>query len=301
MKCIAKGAVRLCFSLAGALAAFPAPAAIVGQGPAGGAAESYKLPISAPRDQGDTDLCWVFATLSMLETNYRVRHPGSHVEFSRGALQRLAIADRLRRFASDASTHLDDSGLAVEALALIRAQGLLASADYRDIFDSDPLYPSLRRRLAAGAKADALIAAALGPIPTLTHLDGAPLTPSAMEKAVLGDENFVEYDVAADGRERVGPSSDPDARPETRVHYAPLAKLTGLIHESLRRGEAVVWGTRDHALLIFGADYDAEGTPLAYWIKDSFAPYVYREAASEVNRVMTDVTVSDPPAATAKE
>ena len=31
-------------------------------------AESYALPITPPLHQGDTGLCWMYATLSMLET-----------------------------------------------------------------------------------------------------------------------------------------------------------------------------------------------------------------------------------------
>ena len=50
-----------------------------------------------PLDQGDTGLCWVFAPLSMLETNYMTRHPGAHVAFSRAALQRNLIDDRFDR------------------------------------------------------------------------------------------------------------------------------------------------------------------------------------------------------------
>jgi len=68
-----------------------------------------------------------------------------------------------------------------------------------------------------------------------------------------------------------------------------------LIHRSLRAGEAVVWGRTDnHALVIFGGDYDADGRPVDYWIKDSFAPYVYRKAAEEIHKVLTDVTLAAP-------
>ena len=59
---------------------------------------------------------------------------------------------------------------------------------------------------------------------------------------------------------RVGLSDDPDARPETLVHDIDLTKAVALIRDSLSRGEAVVWGSTDnHALLIYGADYDATG------------------------------------------
>ena len=287
----------IAFPLAVILALGMAPSAVADrEGEAPPAAESYKLPISPPRDQGGSDLCWAFATLSMLETNYRVRHPGSHIEFSRGALQRHAVADRLRRFNAGESRHLESGGLAVEAIGLIRDNGLVAESDYHDFVDPNALVSPVVERVAASDDDPALHAAiveTLGPIPAVTRLDGVVLTPAALGKAMLGGETWTEYDLAADGVERIGPSSDPDARPETRVRYVPLSRLVGLIHSSLKRGEAVVWGSTDHALLIFGADYDRDGTPLAYWVKDSEPPYISRTPAEDVHKVLTDVTVSD--------
>src|SRR5271166_4042403 len=105
----------------------------------GQVAESYLLPITPPLDQGDSDLCWVYATLSMLETNYMVRHPGSQIALSRGALERDAIADRLLRLIRGEPRNLDNGGLAVEALALIRQNGLLAEDDFYDVLDPDPI------------------------------------------------------------------------------------------------------------------------------------------------------------------
>ena len=68
--------------------------------------------------------------------------------------------------------------------------------------------------------------------------------------------------------------------------------MIDLIHQSLADGRAVVWGSSDHALLIYGGDYDKEGKPLSYLIKDSFAPYTYRRSADDVHRVLNDVTVA---------
>lgn len=104
-------------------------------------------------DQGDSDLCWIFATLSMLETNYRVRHPGSEIELSRGALQLDSIADRFRRRINGKPIALEDGGLAVEALALIRQNGLLSRNDFHDIVGSDPIFPSIEQKLARYANA----------------------------------------------------------------------------------------------------------------------------------------------------
>src|SRR5271165_1172793 len=91
--------------------------------------ERYALPITPPMDQEDSDLCWVFATLSMLETNYMVRHPGSKIALSRGALQVDTIADRFRRRIRGESMPLEEGGLAVEAIDLIRENGLFDQSD----------------------------------------------------------------------------------------------------------------------------------------------------------------------------
>ncbi len=60
--------------------------------------------------------------------------------------------------------------------------------------------------------------------------------------------------------------------------------MVDLIHKSLAHGEAVVIGTADHALLVYGADYDGDGKPLSYLVKDSMAPYLYRAEAESLHQ-----------------
>ena len=142
----------------------------------------------------------------------------------------------------------------------------------------------------------AALAGELGAAPRGTELDGKALTPRELAATVLGDAAWTEYDVARHGAGRVGPSDDPDARPGTTVHYVDLSTAVALIHESLAQGQAVVWGSTDnHALLIYGGDYDANGRPIDYWVKDSFAPYTYRAPAATIHRILTDVTVAVSP------
>ena len=263
------------------------------------AAESYLLPITPPLDQGDSDLCWVYATLSMLETNYTVRHPGSQVALSRGALQRDEIADRFLRLIRGEPRNLDNGGLAVEALALIRQNGLLAEDNFHDVLDPDPIFRGIEQHLAHQAdpagrrkELDETLKTMLGAKPTTTYLDGDALSPAELARAVLGQERWVEFDLARDGVEGWGSPHDPDARPETRVMYVKLNRMIDLIHHSLARGEAVVWGSKDHALMIYGGDYAQDGTALSYWIKDSLAPYTYRADAETIHGKLNDVTVT---------
>ena len=216
-------------------------------------AESYVLPITPPLDQGDSDLCWVYATLSMLETNYLFRHPGSKISLSRGALQRDSIADRFARLIRGERSPLEDGGLAVEALALIRQGGLVARGDYHHVVDSGPIYASFKRRLARyKSRADKLKAldrelkGRLGREPPITHLDGEVLSPGQLAEAVLGGHGWTEFDRSRDGLRSWGPSDDPDARSDTRVLYVGLDRMIDLIHRSLAQGKAVAAGSADH-------------------------------------------------------
>ena len=146
-------------------------------------AERYVLPITAPADQADTGLCWVFATLSMLESNYMHRHPGEAIELSRAALQRAAIRDRFRRLIRGEPSRLDDGGLAVEALALIRENGLVKREDFHGIVNTEPVISTISERLAdypaREDKQRALkseLAAHLGGEPAATHLGSGVVT-----------------------------------------------------------------------------------------------------------------------------
>ncbi len=103
---------------------------------------------------------------------------------------------------------------------------------------------------------------------------------------MLGGQDWIEFDLSHDGPERWGPSHDPDARPETRVRYVKLNQMIELIHRSLAHCGAVAAGTADHSFLIYGADYDKDGKPLAYLIKDSLAPYAYRARADTIDRIL---------------
>jgi hypothetical protein len=261
--------------------------------------ERFVLPITPPLDQGDSDLCWVYATLSMLETNYKVRHPLSRIALSRGALQREAILDRLNRRIRGEPGHLENGGLAVEALALIRKGGLIAQGDFHRAIASDPIVSAIAKKLSGASdpatKREVLkweLEARLGAKPASTHLDNRRLSPAQLADVMLGEKEWIEFDRSPDGVEGWGPSRDPDARPETRVLYVKLDRMIDLIHRSLRRGEAVVWGSKDHALLIYGGEYDGNSKPLAYWIKDSLAPYAYRARAETIHRKLNDVTVA---------
>jgi hypothetical protein len=75
------------------------------------------------------------------------------------------------------------------------------------------------------------------------------------------------------------------------VRYVGLARMIDLIRRSLAHGGAVAAGSADHEFLIYGGDYDKDGRPVSYLIKDSLAPHLYRADADRIHRMLNDVTV----------
>lgn len=210
-----------------------------------------------------------------------------------------SIADRFARRIRGEPRKLEEGGLPVEAVDLIRQKGLVALADFHDIVDPQPIFSSIDKELSRVADPEAKrkvldedLEATLGEPPSVTHLDGETLSPVDLAKAVLGGRDWVEFDRSRGGAEGWGPSRDPDARPDTRVMYVTLDRLIDLIHQSLRSGRAVVAGTDDHAFLVYGADYDKDGKPLSDPIKDLLEPFLYRAAAEELHAELNDVTVA---------
>src|SRR5688572_20293400 len=59
--------------------------------------ESIVLPVSRGFHQLQTQLCWSYAALNTLETNYLVKHPEAQLELSRRAMQYFTYEDRYTR------------------------------------------------------------------------------------------------------------------------------------------------------------------------------------------------------------
>ena len=267
---------------------------------AGEKIETIRLPISPGLSQEDSNLCWVYATLSLLETNYLVSHPGqTGVQFSRAALQYSTMRDRFLRWIGGEQDSVKEGGIPVDALDLIRQNGLIQFADYHDIVSSTPIYQAIHKDLLEQSTPqqklttlDRDLQMDLSVPPMVTHLAARQLSPSALATEVLQAHQWVEFDVSKDGRHGWGPSLDPEARLTSRVYYTSLTEIVSRIRDSLRAGQAVAYGANDHVMLIYGAQYNKKGKPLVYYIKDSFPPYTFTATAEALHEDLTDVTVT---------
>ncbi len=277
-------------------------ALIVAEKQAPEAAETIRLPVSRGFDQGSTQLCWAYATLNALESNYRAAHPGSALELSRRTMQFLTMEDRWLRKIRQTEDYITERGVAVDALRLVVDNGLVAYSDYTDIDDpygDDGVGAAVDDAHGEPAKIAALedaLATLYGVPPATTHLDATELTRDALQAAVLAGGDWESYAIARDGEEGYRTHPDPDARAGARSWFMPLAKVVARVHDALKSGHAVEITIGGHCILIYGAAYDAGGNPLTYFIKDSYPGYFYEADPARTMQNLIEMTAVKPAA-----
>jgi hypothetical protein len=70
----------------------------------------------------------------------------------------------------------------------------------------------------------------------------------------------------------------------------PRAEFPGLIKQAMEAGFPVIVAIEVHGLLIYGADYDSNGSPIAYYIKDSYPDYYYLADADQLHEDFWEMT-----------
>jgi len=271
------------------------------------AAETIVLPVSRGFNQRGTSLCWAYATLNALETVYLVRNPeGLDVELSRRAMQYYTMEDRYRRSIKAVNTYLTEAGIALDALRLIQSNGIVAFDDYYDITGpyGQANIPTMID--SAGSFTEKMMAMYEGldlvytAPPTLTHMPDnqaqGRFGPTLME-AEAGD--LARLVLASDVWQSYAPSEtkvgfhehpDPDARWENLSWYMPRSEFPGRIKQALEAGCPVMVTVRNHCVLLYGADYDSDGSPVTYYIKDSYPDYYYLSDADELHEIFWEMT-----------
>ena len=69
-----------------------------------------------------------------------------------------------------------------------------------------------------------------------------------------------------------------------------LEKIILKIHDSLKSGFPVTYGTNNHAMLIYGAEYSADGNPTVYYIKNSYSDYFYKANPEALHGTIVEIT-----------
>jgi hypothetical protein len=270
--------------------------------PAGGQflnapAEKLVLPVSRGFSQGGTQLCWVYSFFNALESNYLVRNPNKTLELSRGAMQVMTLEDRFIRWINSGEDYLSERGDEIDAWAIVKEKGLLSFADYQDRIDySNSAYSTIRNAVnRVTTTADKLSALKAGivsnfpEIPKTTTFEGHAVELMVMARNIVGTDEWISY-APTTGPEQWGPNPDPDARKGSLVYFMSKDKIINQIKVSLSLGHAVTYGTEGHATLIYGAEYDDQGNPTIYYIKDSYPNYFYKANAELLHDNLAEIT-----------
>jgi hypothetical protein len=252
-----------------------------------GAEETIMLPVSRGFNQKRTSLCWAYATINALETIYLVRNPeGLEIELSRRAMQYYTMEDRYRRSIKNVNTYITEAGIALDAIRLIQSNGIVSFDDYNDIIDPYG-QANIRDMIESGESfTDKIIAMYEGldlvytAPPILTHIPDSftieepnlmyvEAAPGELAAMVLAGDVWQSY---TPSETEVGfhDHPDPDSRWENMSWYMPRSEFPGRIKQALEAGFPVIVSIRNHGVLLYGADYDSDGLPVTYYIKDSY-------------------------------
>jgi len=283
-----------------------------------GAGETIMLPVSRGFDQRSTGLCWAYATLNALETIYLVRNPeGLEVELSRRAMQYYTMEDRYRRSIKNVNTYITEAGVVLDAIRLIQSNGIVSFDDYNDIIDPYG-QANIGDMINSGESfTDKIMAMYTGmdivytAPPTLTHIPSSPAVDDpnlTYVEAEAGD--LARLVLSGDVWQSYSPSEtkvgfhnhpDPDSRWENVSWYMPRSEFPGRIKQALKAGFPVIVSIQNHGLLLYGADYDSNGSPVTYYIKDSYEwfhfydgslywDYFYPSDADDLHEILWEMT-----------
>ena len=272
-----------------------------------GETETIILPVSRGFHQRNSSLCWAYATLNALETIYLVRNPeGLEVELSRRAMQYYTMEDRYRRSIKKVNTYITEAGVALDAIRLIQSNGIVSFDDYNDIIDPYG-QANIGDMIESGESfTDKIMAMYTGmdivytAPPTLTHIPSSPAVDDpnlTYVEAEAGD--LARLVLSGDVWQSYSPSEtevgfhdhpDPDSRWENVSWYMPRSEFPGRIKQALEAGFPVIVSIRNHGVLLYGADYDSNGSPITYYIKDSYPDYYYLADADYLHEIFWEMS-----------
>lgn len=237
--------------------------------------EEVMLSMTPVKDQGKSELCWVFAMLATVETEHLMR--GDSVNISTDFLARKYLEEQaIERFRSHGEQRISLRGMAPMALTLLRRYGAIPYDAYNT---SEPInYNVLSRRvekavdLAIAQRKDEkgcreavvqLLDENIGYLPMFCFMYGCQYTFLEFAHSVCEKDEYQSLTSLKDF-----PYGETVVLPFKDNHYGCKAlnvepeRLVECIEESLRHGHPVMWeGGRndDHAVCIIGMGKDKDG------------------------------------------
>lgn len=243
--------------------------------------EKIILPVSRPFHQGNTALCWAFATLNTIETNYlfKTQGTGKKLELNRAAMQYYNWEDRYLRKIAQGEDYLYEGGTTVDGIKILREKGMIALGDY----SSSPKNTPVRNPFViASGTIEAQIQSlyqqlnkTYGEPPSVSHFEGEIYSTTEIADLVLEKQNWVAYAPSLNGKLGYQDHFDKDARKETLSYYLPKEQFLSNIRVALKRGTALAISICGHDIMLYGAEFNAQGKAVLYYVKDNYSNPFY--------------------------
>ncbi len=211
--------------------------------------EVISLRVTGALDQKDSQFCWVFSTLTIVESIFLESHPQvdpKEINLSRWYFKESTGSDKNQGAIIDAANFHS------------REIGLVSDADY--------------------SRSDS------GQI-TQTIFLGEKLSPFELREKLFGGLEFWSYAIS-DKISGWSAHPDPTARPGNQAYFVSRSEIPRIIKNSLDQRAPIGYWFESHVVVIYGAEYDQEGKALKYLIKDSYPPYFYEKDANVVHSII---------------
>ncbi len=206
------------------------------------------------KQQGDSNLCWVYAMLATIETEHIMA--GDSVELSAAYLARMYIREQtMLRYGQARHEMKDMRGMAPMTLRLLNRYGAMPHNSYRPADDTDYLvtlrklqrmadhHRTQRRGLTSlGQEADRLLDDRIAPMPLFVYMLGCQYTPLEFAHSLVGRDEYVA--LTSFTHHPFGqrfPLESPDNRYQDEYLNVPLDSLCHYIIRALRGGHPVCW------------------------------------------------------------
>jgi hypothetical protein len=205
------------------------------------------LRVTGFADQEDSQFCWVFSSMTILESMFLEKNPQvseEDINLSRWYFKESTSSDK-------------NQGAIIDAVNFHSKEiGLVSNSDYKRSHS--------------------------GQIVETTFL-GELMSPFELREKLIGNQEFWSYAISSK-LSGWNPHPDPTARVGNKAFFIPRSEITRIVRNSLEQQAPIGYWFESHVVVIYGAEYDLDGNALKYYIKDSYPPYFYEKKASWVHK-----------------
>ena len=211
------------------------------------------LRMTNSKDQKDSEFCWVFSSIAILESIYLEKNPkvnSDSINLSEWYFKESNGSDKYQ-------------GTMIAALnSYSKEIGIVSANDYKR---SDN-----------------------GKVFETTFL-GEVMSPLELRDKLVGSLKFWSYAISP-FISGWSAHPDPTALEGEEAYFVPRSSINNIIRKSLKLRAAIGYWFDSHVVVIYGAKYDTNGKALKYYIKDSYPPYFYERDADFVHTKIITLT-----------